>query len=231
MREVLAACRRIWRRLGVRRKDANSMAAELEADLMAAENDGTSAGAYVGTDLRDFALEWASARGLVRTRLALGSTALVSVIGAIPGAFFALFVAYGMSSDAFAEIFGSPEQVGDTTVMTYAPPSWLLLGLYVLGAVLAYGGALAAVWAWLSWRLDPARRRTLRYLALGLPFGTAAAVFVTVAFASTRDFSTERSIVFADAAVAVMVFAFSVAALRLAAVRRERLALSLGESS
>ena len=34
----------------------------------------------------------------------------------------------------------------------------------------------------------------------------------------------------ADAAVAVTVFAFSVAVLRLAAVRRERLALSLAES-
>jgi len=153
------------------------MAAELEADLTAAENDGTSVGAYVGGDLRGFALEWASARGLVRTRLALGSTALASILGTIPGAFFALFVAYGMSSQAFAEIFGSPEGVGDASVMTYSPPSWLLLGLYALGAVIAYAGALAAISAWLSWRLDPARGRTLRYLALGLPFGTAAAVF------------------------------------------------------
>src|SRR5665811_665904 len=81
MKEVLAACRRIWRRLGVRRTDARSMAAELEADLAAAENDGTSVGAYVGTDLRGFALEWARARGLVRTRLALVSTAFASILG------------------------------------------------------------------------------------------------------------------------------------------------------
>jgi hypothetical protein len=229
MREVLAACRRIWRRLGVRRADAGSMAAELEADLTAAENDGTSVGAYVGGDLRGFALEWASARGLVRTRLALGSTALASILGTIPGAFFALFVAYGMSSQAFAEIFGSPEGVGDASVMTYSPPSWLLLGLYALGAVIAYAGALAAISAWLSWRLDPARGRTLRYLALGLPFGTAAAVFFAVAFAFTQDFSTQRSVVLADGAVAVLVFAFSVAVLRLAAVRQERLELALAE--
>jgi len=229
MKEVLAACRRIWRRLGVRRTDARSMAAELEADLTAAENDRTSVGAYVGTDLRGFALEWARARGLVRTRLALVSTAFASILGTVPGAFFALFVAYGMSSQAFAEIFGSPEEVGRASVMTYSPPSWLLLGLYALGAVIAYAGALAAVSAWLSWRLDPARGRTLRYLALGMPLGTAAAVFSAVAFAYTQGFSPQRAVVFADAAVAAMVFAFSVALLRLAAVRQERLALALAE--
>jgi Na+-transporting NADH:ubiquinone oxidoreductase subunit NqrE len=230
MNEVLKACRRIWRRLGVRRADAGSMVAELEADLVAAESDGTSVGAYVGRDLRGFALEWASARGLVRTRLALGSTALASILGTIPGAFFALFVAYGMSSAAFAEIFGKPEQTGDTTVMTYSPSKWLLLALYLLGAVIAYAGALAAVSVWLSWCLDPARKRTLRYLALGLPFGTVAAVFLTITFASTRNYSTQRSIVLGDAAVAVLAFAFAVVVLRLAAVRQERLSLTLAES-
>jgi hypothetical protein len=229
MKEVLAACRSIWRRLGVRRADARSMAAELEADLAAAENDGTSVGTYVGTDLRGFALEWARARGLVRTRLGIVSTAFASILGTIPGAFFALFIAYGMSSQAFAEIFGSPEEVGRASVMTYSPPSWLLLGLYALGAVIAYAGALAAVSAWLSWRLDPARKRTLRYLALGMPFGTAAAVFTTVAFAFTQDYSTQRSVVLADVAVAAIVLACSVAVLRLAAVRHERLALALAD--
>jgi len=111
--------------------------------------------------------------------------------------------------------------------MTYTPPIWLLAGLYALGAIFAYVGALAAVSAWLSWRLDPARGRTLRYLALGLPFGTAAAVFLTITFASTQRFSTERSVVFADVAVAVAMLALAVAALRLAAIRRERIALSL----
>ena len=138
MREVLAACRRIWRRLGMRRSDANSMAAELEADLTAAENDGTSAGAYVGGNLRGFALEWASARGFVRARLALVSTALAGILGMIPGAFFALFVAYGMSSDAFAETFGGVHGALEENPV-------LLLILYSLGAVLAYLGALAAV--------------------------------------------------------------------------------------
>ncbi|MGA9761385.1 MAG: hypothetical protein WBQ14_03085 [Gaiellaceae bacterium] len=230
MKEVLAACRRIWRRLGVRRADASSLAAELEADLRAAEEDATSVGAYIGGDLRAFALEWASARGLVRTRLAPLSTALASILGTIPGAFFGLFVAYGMSSAAFAEIFGKPEATGDSTVMVYNPSLWLLGSLYLLGAAFAYIGALAAVSAWLSWRLDPARRRTLRYLAIGLPFGTAAALLGTIAFASTHDFSTQRSVVLADATVALTVFAAATALLRLAAVRRERLVLSLAES-
>jgi hypothetical protein len=204
------------------------MAAELEADLAAAESDGTSASAYVGNDPHGFALEWADARGFIRPRLALISTALVSILGAIPGAFFALFVVYGMASEPFAETFGNPERVGvRTTAMGYTPPIWLLLALYTLGAVFAYVGALAAVSAWLSWRLDPARSRTLRYLALGMPLGTAAAIFVTVGFSSTQHFSTNRSVVFADAAVAVATFTLAAAALRLAAVRRERLVPSL----
>jgi Na+-transporting NADH:ubiquinone oxidoreductase subunit NqrE len=228
MKEVLAACRRTWRRLGVKRDDARAMAAELEADLTAAEMDGTSVGTYVGRDLRGFALEWASARGLVRTRLALGSTALVSVLGVIPGAVFALFAAYGMSSQAFAELIGQPRSIEESaTWLIWDPPAWLLLGLYALGAVIAYLGAIAAVSAWLSWRLDQARSRTLRYLLLGLPLGTVAAIFSAIAFAWTRDFSTDISVVGADATVAVTTFAFCVAALRLAAVRRERIALVL----
>ena len=55
-------------------------------------------------------------------------------------------------------------------------------------------------------------------------------MFGTIAFASTRDFSTQRSVVLADAAVALTVFGASAAVLRLAAVRQERLALSLAES-
>jgi hypothetical protein len=205
------------------------MTAELVADLAAAESDGTSVGAYVGSDLRGFALEWASARGFIRTRLALVSTALASIVGVIPGALFTLLVIYGMSSNAFAQTFGTEEQVGKATLMTYTPSKWLLGCLYLLGAVFAYIGALAAVSAWLSWRLDPARSRTLRYLVLGMPFGTAVAIFVTIAFASTQRYATNRSVVLADAIVAVATFAFCVAVLRLAAVRRERIALVLTE--
>lgn len=233
MREVLAACRHTWWRLGVRRADARAMAAELEADLVTAESDGTSVGRYVGHDLRRFAFDWANARGLVRTRPALVSTALASVIGTIPGAVFALFAAYGMSSQAFAELIGQPRSAEESaTFLIWAPPAWLLLGLYALGAVIAYLGAIAAVSAWLSWRLDQARSRTLRFLMLGLPIGTAAAIFSAIAFAWTRDFSTDISVVGADAVVAATVFALAVATLRLAAVRRERLALVLaGEAS
>jgi len=227
MKEVLAACRRTWRRIGVRRADARAMTAELEADLAAAESDGISMGAYVGSDLRGFALEWARARGFIRTRLALVSTALISIVGVIPGAFFTLFIIFGMSSNAFAQTFGSEERVGKTTVMTYTPSKWLLGCLYLLGAVFAYIGALAAVSAWLSWRLDPARSRTLRYLVLGMPLGTAVAIFVTIAFALTQHYSTNRSVVLAEGFVAVATFAFCVVSLRFAAVRRERLALVL----
>jgi hypothetical protein len=206
------------------------MAAELEADLIAAESDGTSLREYVGNDVRAFAVEWARARGLVRVRLAPVSTAVAGIVGCVPGAIFALFAAYGMSSEAFAELIGMPRSIDvPVTWEIWEPPSWLLLGLYTLAAVLAFLGAIAAVSIWLSWREDPARGRTLRYLFLGMPLGTAAAILIAIAFASTRDFSTDLSVVIADAAVATSVFAACIAALRLAAVRSERLHLALVE--
>jgi hypothetical protein len=206
------------------------MLAELEADLSAAISDGKSLREYVGDDVSVFAVEWARARGLIRVRLTLISTAAVGIVGCVPGAIFALFVAYGMSSEAFAELVGMPRSIEEPiTWEIWYPSGWLLLVLYTLAAVFAYLGTIAAVSAWLSWRNDPAKGQTLRYLSLGMPFGTAAAIFSAIGFASTRDFSTDISVVSADVVVAAAVFAACIAVLRFAAARRERLRLALAE--
>jgi hypothetical protein len=211
MSDVLSTCRKTWKRLGVESSIAEEMASELAADLEAAAEEQISAEAYVGHDAQAFATGWAEARGAVRPRPLIATTVSAALVGAIPGAGFGLFIAYGTSSEAFIDIFGTA-------------PSWLVLGLYALGAVFAYGGALAAVGAALRLREDPAVGDTLRLLAAHLPLGVAAAIVASIAFAASRDFLTTPRVVIADALVAAFVFGASVALLRLLAFRRSRAA-------
>ena len=184
MNEIVTTCRKTWRRLGVPRAQADAMASELAADLASAAEDGVDPWSYVASDPKGFASGWAEARGLVRPRRRILTTAVAAVLGAIPGAFFGLFVAYGLSSDAFAEIFGDEVHVGgDLYETVFEPPELLLLALYALGGVIAYAGALAAVAAILRWRLDPAASPTVRLLAALLPAALVAAVVASMAFA------------------------------------------------
>jgi len=226
---VIEECKRTWRRLGVAREVADEMAADLESDLAVAAADGVAPAAVIGADVRSFAAAWATERGVVRPRLRLGMTAAAALVGAIPGVGFALFVAYGLSSEAMGEILGAGEyRVGNAGYQaTLSVPEWLLLVLYALGAVFAYAGAVGAVAATLSWRFDPALSRTIRSLALALPVATAAAVGATIAFSSTQGFSTELAVVVADVVVAAAMFACGVALTRLHTVRRERERLTL----
>lgn len=221
--DVLRMCKRTWWRLGVPRETAAEMAAELEADLAAAIAGGHSAQDYVGPDPQAFAVEWARARGLAQARLRLATTTVAALLGALPGAVFALFAAYGLSSQAIGDIFGAPVRVGENAYQNrFDAPLWLVLTLYSLGAVFAYAGALASVLALLSWRLDPARARTRKLLALALPFGIGSALAVTVLFAASQSFATTANVVLSDVVVAVVVFSLFVAGLRVLAIRRER---------
>jgi Na+-transporting NADH:ubiquinone oxidoreductase subunit NqrE len=220
--DVVRTCKRTWRRLGVPRREATEMLAELDADLVAAAEGGVRPEDYVGADLRAFAIEWAEARRLVRPRLRLLSTSAAALVGALPGAGFALFAAYGLSSEAIGDIFGTPVRVGENAYQNYfEPPAWLILGLYALGALFAYAGALASVSGVLAWWLDPARARTQRLLGATLPLGTLGAIAATILFAWTQNFGTSPSVVFADALVAGFAFALFVAGVRVAAVRRQ----------
>jgi nucleoside phosphorylase len=76
------------------------------------------------------------------------------------------------------------------------------------------------VYAVLRWRLDPAAARTVRSLASRLPVGTAVAIGLAVAFASTRSFSTDAKTVLGDVLVATAAFVLAVAAVRLRAISR-----------
>ena len=226
MNRVLRQCRRTWRRLGVPKPVAREMAEELEADLGAAAADGVDPADFVGDDARSFATAWARERGAVEPRLLLARTVIVAAIGLVPGTIVGLFGAYGLSSDAVAEILGSEHQVAPNHwEMIYDPPGWLILGLYGAGAVFAYAGAVCAVAALLRWRQDPALERTVRALLVALPLATVTAIAATIAFASTQSFSIEIAVVVADGVVALAVFSAAVAAVRAWSVRRERVAL------
>jgi Na+-transporting NADH:ubiquinone oxidoreductase subunit NqrE len=201
------------------------MAADLEADLAAALDDGVTPEEYVARDPHGFALAWATERGVIEPRRRIASTVIAAFIGAVPGVGLALFIAYGLSSTAMAEILAASRPDSGYPPTLELPPS-ALLALYGLGALFAYAGSVAAVAGVLRWRGDPAAARTVRSLGVLLPFGTAAAILATVAFASTRSFSTDARTVGADVLVASAVFALAVGAIRCRAVRQQRLAPS-----
>ena len=226
--ETLNRCRREWSRLGVDRTTSDEMASELAADLEAAATDGQPPEAVTGADARELARRWAGARGVIRPRGHILTTAIAALLGAVPGAGFGLFIAYGLASDPMAEIFGGNViRVGESAYQpSLSPPLWLLLPLYVLAGAFAYAGAVAAAAAAVYFRGDVAAVATVRSLARALPLATALAVLATIGFASTQNFSTDFTIVVADACVAAAVFAACVAAVRARVVRRETLRLA-----
>ena len=100
MNELVEECRREWKRLGVPDPVADEMAAELEADLDEAEEEGASAEEVLGSgafDPRAFAAAWAAERGVDqgtvpngrglgrRSRIvaAIGAFVLIAVVGGV----------------------------------------------------------------------------------------------------------------------------------------------------
>ena len=165
MSDVVAQARRPWRRLGVAPDVEDELAAELRGDIDAAAEDGVDAMALVGGDPDAFARSWASARGAVRPRWRLGSTATAALLGMIPGAAILVVVPLAMTSSWFIAM-----AVPNNPSATYwLPPAPLVAAVYGLGLVAIYSGALLAASAWLRRHGDPARPRTLRLLAMWLP--------------------------------------------------------------
>jgi hypothetical protein len=223
MNEVLRVCLRTWKELGVPRVAREEMAAELEADLAEAAEAGVAADVYIGGAPRDVAVAWARERGLVRPRLRLVLTGAAAVVGAVPGAAFGLFAAYGLSSPAIGQMFGDEVRVGPASYeMYYEPPGWLILALYALGAAFAYAGALAAVRAVLTWRHDPAAGSTVRALTAWLPLVVLGTIAATITFSWLLGHSTSARVVVADVVVAAAALAFGAALVRALSVRAAR---------
>lgn len=223
MNSVIDECRRTWRQLGVRGTVIDELSAELEADLADADADGISADAFVGHDAKALAQQWATERGLARARLRLVTTAMVAVVGAIPGASIGLFAVYGLSTGQLAETFGEQVRVGENASMPFfEPPLWMILGFYSLASVFAAAGTLLAVRAVLSWQEDPALNRTTRLLTWWALPAVGLAVACAMSFAAYRDFGTDQATVIGDAVVAAVAYGVLLGAVRALAVLRSR---------
>jgi hypothetical protein len=174
MTDVVGRARRTWRRLGVASDIADDMTAELRSDIAAAERDGVAAMTLVGGDPEGMARSWASARGAVRPRWRIGSTVLLCIIGMIPGAAMMAVIPLAMTSPWFIYMVDPNNPTlacqGDYCGSPYWNPPIAALWLAFGGSLLAmYAGALLAPSAWLRRHADPARPRTVKALAVGLP--------------------------------------------------------------
>lgn len=226
MSSPVRTCRRTWRRLGVPRDAIIEMSSDLEQDLAEAEADGVPASTIVGDDPSDLAERWARERGLVRPRLRLAGTLAVTLFGAAPGVGFALFVAYGIGdSPTFNYVFGSTHDLDGGYSIPL--PDWGFVLGYVLGFAFAVLGALAAATATLHTVRDPAVRRTVRRLAVGLPAAAAITTAVTALVLADSPYDDDPKWSFAIALFfAVAVVVPTVVLARWTAVRRERTVLS-----
>ncbi|MFN8222498.1 MAG: hypothetical protein U0R50_04525 [Gaiellales bacterium] len=193
------------------------MVEELKSDIAAAEAEGRSWSDITGDDVAGFAASWAAAKGVARGRLWLGLATGAALVGALPGVGLSLFAVYGPNRH---EVFGVGEDT--ITVSWLLIPTWLVLALNVAGVLFAYGGAVAGVDWVLRWQRDPACGRTVRLMAKALPVGIVAALGAAVGLASTGTFSTSQWVVLANVVAPAVVFAGSVAVIRLAAVRGSR---------
>lgn len=227
MTDVVRTCRRTWRRLGVTRAASAELAAELSADLDQAAADGIDPVAYVG-DARELAIDWATARGLVGARPRLLTAALAATAGALPGAAFALFAAYGLSSAGLARLAGLPVFCVDAACTVteqrdvFDPPAWLLLLLYGLGALFASAGAIAAVAAVLRRQLDPAIDVTIRALVRAVPVATVVVLVFAIAVASVAGLPADGPLVAVAIIAVAAAVSLSAALARLRAVRAWR---------
>ena len=207
MSSVTDECRKTWRQLGVRRAVIDELTGELEADLADAEADGISADAFVGHDARALARQWATERGLARARLGVVTTAVVAVLGAIPGASFGLFAAYGLSSN------GLP--IPDLT-------TWVILIFYSLAGGFAAVGTILSVRTVLSWQADLALKQTTQlFVWTTLPV-MGLAVIAAMSFANYREYGSDRVTLIGDAAVPALVYGVLLGAVRAFAVLQSR---------
>ena len=227
--DVLAVADRTWRRLKVPRDVRAELAAELAADLAAAAADGRSGLDYVGGDPAGLARLWAAERGVVRPRHHVAGVTAAAVLAMVPGAAFGLLLVLAPSSMFLndlllrgrGEYMASGSRDGGVS-FTYAvePPGWLVPIWYVLAALFAYGGALAAVSAVLQSVGDVARRPTVRALARTLPGAAVLAAAAGVLTAGSQGYGTTGRTLATTSLIVLVVVAAAVLLTRLVVVRR-----------
>jgi len=190
MTDVIARCRKTWRRLGVPNEAAASMAEELTADLASAEHDGVTPMSYVGGDPDGFARAWASARGVVRPHWRVASTTTVALLAVVPAAAMMLLIPLAITSPWFINIvqpnnptlYCPPQYAGACGDAYLDFPVWLVWLACGLALLAGYAFVLLAVSAWLRRCADPARIATTKLLAVTLPLGVVIDGLISYAF-------------------------------------------------
>jgi hypothetical protein len=241
MDEVLRTCARTWRRIGVSRSAAEEMARELRADLEAAAGAGVDAQAYVGGDAAGLARAWASARGLVRPRYHLVGCMAVALLVVVPMVFAASFIYIAVTSAFVADIVSPGWDLvrpgpfdGDGAVRPFVSiPLPLFVGWYVAAAVAGVAGILLGVGAYLRLWADPARRDTVRALAVVLLPAAAVAGFAVAGVSKALEGyrSTPVGQVAQYATFVVVLVAFVGATRAIVVLARRRRPATAGEDS
>ena len=159
--QVLSTASRTWFLAGVRRADRRRLRAALASELQAAGQDGPIED-VVGEDPREFARRWADELGLTDRRLRLVPLVPAAMLAGVVGGSGVLAILM----QAFAN--------GGNTVLAELDIR-ALVGLYLLGGLLAYLAILMAVGAVLAQFHDRTTRDTIHRLARLLPVGAVIA--------------------------------------------------------
>jgi hypothetical protein len=164
MSRFVDECRKEWSRLGVPEAEANEMAADLEADLAEAKDEGASPEEVLGNgyfDPRSFAASWATSRGFVRPSRPARGTIQVRTLALVLGAMVATaFVALGLaflfgtpvvnrSVSAAATPFPQHLRAHPEVFAPVVPPNLHPAGLVLFLVGLA--GLVVVLWVWHPW--------------------------------------------------------------------------------
>ncbi len=169
--DVLDQAERIWRQVGVRRGDRRSMAADLDAEIVAAQDDGGDVDDVLGGDRAATLREWADASDTSGRALRLPLI--------LPAALAGVLVAFGTVLLLL---------IWATVTRNVELPEPILLTLYGTSAVIALVLADVAVWLVLRHNGDPRATRTARCLVGTLPVGALAATGAGVGVAALFHF-------------------------------------------
>lgn len=202
---TLTEADRAWRRAGVRARDRATLAQELEAELIGAQDDARPVQAVLGDDPAATARQWAEERGLTGRALRLGLLLPLVLLGVLAGSTVTL-VDLG---------------VAFTTGVTsgHAAVALTVWGTSVVLAVLL---AALGCWAALSRQGDPRAAGTAAWVAGLLPLGGGVAAVAGVVTAATQQFSVRAETFVAVSVVVLAVLAGTVVLARLLAVRLVR---------
>lgn len=200
---ALEQAERVWRQIGVRRGDRRSMLADLDAEIVAAQDGGGDVDDVLGADRAATLREWADASDTSGRALRLPLI--------LPAALAGVLVAFGTVLLLL---------IWATVTRNVELPMPILLTLYGTSAVIALVLADVAVWLVLRRGGDPRATRTARYLTATLPIGALAALGAGVGVARLFHFN-DPEISFPLCVIAVLaVMAGAVAAGRFWATRR-----------